>query len=106
MKGVPHKGKIAVLVGGAGYLGTALSQAMRRAGITVVTLDKKRPQAADWHLSCDVTSKASLRRCRDRIVRRFSRQPKTGPCCSPPPRGKRVTRKRVSPGYKRVSPGY
>ena len=67
------KGKVAVLIGGAGHLGSALSRAMRRAGITVVVLDKKKPQAADLHLSCDVTSKPSLRRCRDRILKRFSR---------------------------------
>ena len=67
------KGKVAVIIGGAGYLGTALTRAMREAGISVVILDKKRPQAADLHLSCDTTSKADLRRCRDRVVRRFSR---------------------------------
>ena len=67
------KGKVAVLIGGAGYLGSTLSRAMRQAGITVVVLDKKKPQAADWHLPCDVTSKPSLRRCRDRILKRFPR---------------------------------
>ena len=65
--------KVAVVIGGAGHLGTALSRAMRRAGMTVAVLDKKRPQAADLYLPCDVTSKADLRRCRDRVIRRFSR---------------------------------
>lgn len=76
------RGKVAVVVGGAGYLCSALSRAMQQCGMRVIILDvaghgtvrRGRARAAMIaHLACDVTSKADLRRCRDTIVHRYRR---------------------------------
>jgi NAD(P)-dependent dehydrogenase (short-subunit alcohol dehydrogenase family) len=62
------KGKVAAVIGGAGYLCSTLARALADAGCQAVTLDL---EGAD--LSCDVTSKTSLIRCRDEILRRHGR---------------------------------
>ena len=69
------EGKVAAVIGGAGYLCSTLAQAMEEAGMTVVRLDAQpRPAGAvRSHLRCDVTSKRSLERCRDAILRRHGR---------------------------------
>ncbi|HBH97589.1 MAG TPA: gluconate 5-dehydrogenase [Candidatus Omnitrophica bacterium] len=76
------QGKVAVVAGGTGYLGSTLVQAMVDFGMTVVTLDVHRLppslQAASRrgrvrHLRCDVTSQRDLQRCREAILRRHKR---------------------------------
>ena len=76
------QGKVAAVIGGAGFLCSTLARAMREAGMTVVTLDARRPTGAGrgreavlHHLRCDVTSKASLARCRDAFLKRHGREP-------------------------------
>ena len=71
-------GKVAAVVGGAGHLCSILSEAMVECGMRVVCLDLHEPphaprRAAVSYLRCDATSKSSLRRCRDVIVRRHRR---------------------------------
>jgi NAD(P)-dependent dehydrogenase (short-subunit alcohol dehydrogenase family) len=74
-------GKVAAVVGGAGYLCSTLASAMSEAGMDVVVLDtaeEPRPDASIGsksaaYLRCDVTSKADLVRCRDVIVRQHGR---------------------------------
>lgn len=75
------RGKVAVIVGGAGYLCATLARAMAESGMTIVSLDTAR--AVGKHLGlaggkitllrCDVTSKADLAHCRDRIMKRWGR---------------------------------
>lgn len=70
-------GKVAAVIGGGGHLGSVLARALIGAGAQVFLLDlaeqrKNLPQdlaaSAGW-LTCDVTSKRQLTRCRDRILR-------------------------------------
>lgn len=70
------RGKVAVIAGGAGYLGSTLAQAMAESGMRVITLDlaeqakgASAPQEGISRLRCDVTSKPDLIRCRERILR-------------------------------------
>ena len=56
------RGKVAAVIGGKGHLCSVLSRAMRKAGARVVILDLPE---------CDVTSKQSLIRCRDRILKEY-----------------------------------
>ncbi|MBI2058283.1 MAG: SDR family oxidoreductase [Nitrospirae bacterium] len=68
------RGKVAVVAGGHGHLGSALTEAMRGAGMEVVVLDVAGAGSKDARcLPCDVTSKNDLGRCRDEILRRFGR---------------------------------
>lgn len=71
------EGKVAAVVGGAGYLGSVLSRAMAEAGMDVTVLDRRAPAAAlrrrVAYRQCDVTSRAQLRRARDWILRRHGR---------------------------------
>jgi NAD(P)-dependent dehydrogenase (short-subunit alcohol dehydrogenase family) len=73
------QGKVAVVIGGAGYLCSAVATAMRASGMHVITLDTASApadQAARGdvaHLPCDTTSKADLIRCRDHILTRYRR---------------------------------
>lgn len=71
------KGKVAAVIGGGGHLCSVLSLALLKAGARVVILDQpqqreKLPKdlaaSAGW-LDCDVSSKQSLVRCRDRILK-------------------------------------
>lgn len=75
------EGKVAVVIGGAGYLCSALAQAMVESGMAVEILDlpEKPPAGADGasnmlgYQSCDVTSKAQLLQCREAILKRHGR---------------------------------
>lgn len=75
------QGKVGVVIGGAGHLCSELARALRREGMTVAVLDRlpekqaarDRRGAWDLYLRCDVTSKPSLIRCRDRILRAYGR---------------------------------
>ena len=74
-------GKVAAVVGGAGYLCSTLARAMSEVGMEVVVLDiaeEPRPDGSTLskpaaYLHCDVTSKKDLARCRDGIMRRHGR---------------------------------
>lgn len=74
------QGKVAVVAGGGGYLGSTLAKAMVESGMQVIILDAA--EAADdaqpiqsglTHLRGDVTSKADLLRCRDAVLRSHRR---------------------------------
>lgn len=73
------RGKVAVVVGGGGYLGSTLAQAMTESGMKVVILDAAKTETppADktsiMRLQGDVTSKADLMRCRDTVLRAHQR---------------------------------
>ena len=74
------RGKVAVVVGGAGYLCSVLAKAMQESGMRVVVLDaaaKERRLAGQRnaipHVRCDVGSKETLRGRRDEIVKRYGR---------------------------------
>ena len=69
-------GKVAVLAGGRGHLGSALAQAMCEAGMRVVVLDatpEPSPVKGVESLACDVTSKPALLKCRDAVLARHGR---------------------------------
>lgn len=71
------RGKVAVVVGGGGHLGSVLARGMREAGMTVAVLDA--PEALRGaprgitRLACDVTSKPQLTACRAMLLRRHGR---------------------------------
>jgi NAD(P)-dependent dehydrogenase (short-subunit alcohol dehydrogenase family) len=67
-------GKVAAVIGGSGYLCSALALAMAECGMKVVVLDvQEKSQEGYPHLPCDVTSKEDLFRSRDEILRRHER---------------------------------
>lgn len=67
-------GKVAAIVGGGGYLGTALAEGMRECGMTVAILDVNAPAAPGAeYLACDATVQGDLARCRDQLVARHGR---------------------------------
>ena len=57
-------GKVAVVIGGHGHLGSMLSKALFDAGAEVVILDKH---------NCDVTQKAELEAHYDKIMKQYGR---------------------------------
>ena len=74
-------GKVAAVIGGSGYLCSVLARALLESDVRVAILDlparKKHLPAdlartAEW-LSCDVTSKKELARCRERILAKQGR---------------------------------
>lgn len=73
------RGKVAVVVGGAGYLGSVLSQGMRASGMEVVVVDRvdrataPRSSSRIGYLRCDVRSKSELSRCREAVLTRYGR---------------------------------
>ncbi|MBI2495390.1 MAG: SDR family oxidoreductase [Candidatus Omnitrophica bacterium] len=75
------RGKVAAIIGGAGYLCSTLAEAMAEAGISVFILDVAEPVRGNPVptgtmlpcLRCDVTSKDDLIRCRDQIQREHGR---------------------------------
>ncbi|OGU74794.1 MAG: gluconate 5-dehydrogenase [Ignavibacteria bacterium RIFCSPLOWO2_12_FULL_56_21] len=67
------QGKVSVVIGGAGYLCSALAQALSESGMEVVVLDITERPESDGYLRCDVTSKKDLVRCRDEILKRHGR---------------------------------
>ncbi len=75
------KGKRAVVVGGAGYICSTLAKALDEAGVAVTVLDaapeeqarKAGVPASVDVLSCDVTSKEGLIRCREEILAKHGR---------------------------------
>ena len=74
--GFPNlQGKVGVVIGGAGHLGSVLAKAMSAQGMRVVVLDRSRPPeaVAERWLACDVTSRAQLLRCRRQILKRYGR---------------------------------
>ncbi len=73
------RGKVAAVIGGAGYLCSVLAGAMRESGMRVITLDiadpkpRRAPGTRNGRFTCDVISKASLARCRDAILKDYGR---------------------------------
>lgn len=74
-------GKVAAVIGGAGYLCSNLARAMSEVGMEVVVLDiaeelrpdLSAPSRSAAYLRCDVTSKDDLLHCRDEILRQHGR---------------------------------
>lgn len=67
------RGKVAAVVGGAGYLCSTLAQAMSESGMEVVVLDAAGRPDSGGYLRCDVTSKENLLRCRDAMLKEHGR---------------------------------
>jgi len=73
------RGNVAAVIGGAGYLCSTLARTMAESGMQVVVLDRTRPSPGTGgaaglpFLPCDVTSKPSLIRCRQAILKRYGR---------------------------------
>ncbi len=72
------KDKVAVVVGGAGFLCSAIAQAMAESGMRVVIVDIKasaldKSKVAVTDMTCDVTKKADLQRCHDEILKKHGR---------------------------------
>lgn len=68
------RGKVAAVVGGSGHLCGTLARAMSNVGMRVVLLDSAPPaRAGGCYEPCDVRSKESLRRCRDRLLKQYGR---------------------------------
>ena len=67
-------GKVAVVIGGAGYLCSTLAQAMAESGMVVEVVDlvSEAPSLAGYW-SCDVTSKEQLVQCREGLLKRHGR---------------------------------
>ena len=72
------KGKVGVVVGGAGFLCSAMAQAMVESGMEVAIvdikpseLDKSKYPVSDF--VCDVTKKNELQKCHDAILKRYGR---------------------------------
>lgn len=69
------QGKVAVVIGGAGYLCSVLGRAMAGSGMKVVVLDRHETlpaEAADYaptFHSCDATDKGSLQKAREKILK-------------------------------------
>lgn len=72
-------GKVAIVIGGAGYLCSSLSSALHQSGAKVVILDRVDEPVVDvgskisWdrYLRCDVTKKEALLTCREQILDEF-----------------------------------
>ena len=75
------RGKVAVVIGGCGYLCSTLGQGMVESGMEVVILDigEKKPMPGPpavspvVYLRCNITVKDDLLRCRDEIQKRYGR---------------------------------
>lgn len=69
-------GKVAVVIGGSGHLGSVLAKAMQEIGMSVVIVDgiaARGPRGAAEFLRGDVMQKAQLQRCRDQVLARHGR---------------------------------
>jgi NAD(P)-dependent dehydrogenase (short-subunit alcohol dehydrogenase family) len=67
------RGKVAVVVGGAGHLGSTLARAMVESGMQVVVLDVVDKVEGLEAMRCDVTSRDEFVRCRETILARHGR---------------------------------
>src|SRR5689334_17474430 len=72
------KGKVAVLIGGAGYLCSAIGKAFDDAGVKTCVLDvqdlpSKSKTYPKEYWKCDATSKKDLERCKKEIVSKYGR---------------------------------
>ncbi len=75
------RGKVAVVIGGAGYLCSAIAKAFVESGLQVMVLDL--PETPPTHLGnlgpslgytqCDTTSKSSLQRAREEVLARWGK---------------------------------
>lgn len=75
------RGKVAVIIGGAGHLGSTLAGALVESGMRVSVLDLTKTASGTaaralrriQYLPCDVTSKFQLARCRDAVLKHYRR---------------------------------
>lgn len=75
------QGKVAGVIGGAGYLCSTLAEAMAKVGMKVVVLDiadqsalsSSRASSGIDYLRCDATSKEDLLYCRQQILERHGK---------------------------------
>lgn len=69
------EGKVAVVVGGSGFLCSVVSKALLESGMKVALLDQKEPpgdlKKEVLHLPVDATSKASLQTACDSVIREY-----------------------------------
>lgn len=70
------KSKVAVLVGGAGYICSTLARAFLESGMKVAILDMAKEPPADlsgrvFYLQCDATKKDDFLRCREAILKEY-----------------------------------
>ena len=68
------EGKVAVIAGGEGYLGSTLGRAMAESGMTVCTLDQAQTSTRGTKIAwfpCNVASKKDVLRCRKAILHRY-----------------------------------
>jgi NAD(P)-dependent dehydrogenase (short-subunit alcohol dehydrogenase family) len=61
------RGRIAVVTGGAGAIGTAITKALQEAGHRTVVLDR------DADIACDLGSEASTRAAAAAVLERYGR---------------------------------
>src|ERR1700757_3329272 len=64
---VPARGRIAVVTGGAGAIGTAITKALRETGHRTVVLDR------DGDVACDLSSETSTRAAAATVLERYGR---------------------------------
>jgi NAD(P)-dependent dehydrogenase (short-subunit alcohol dehydrogenase family) len=73
------EGKVAAVIGGAGFLCSTLAKAMADVGMRVAILDRKPfPEALSTQstvasLNCDATNRADLERCHAELLQKFGR---------------------------------
>ena len=74
------RGKVAAVIGGAGYLCSTLAEAMSEVGMSVCLLDLSQPMKGNPgiastfpYIRCDVTSKDDLIRAREEILEEHGR---------------------------------
>jgi NAD(P)-dependent dehydrogenase (short-subunit alcohol dehydrogenase family) len=63
------RGRIAVVTGGAGVIGTAITKALREAGHRTVVLDRDR----DADIGCDLGSEVSTRAAAAAVLKHYGR---------------------------------
>lgn len=75
-------GKICVVTGGTGYLGSANAKCLKDFGATVVILDVREKEdrwasdclpVEDLYLQCDISSTVSVRTCFEAVARQYGR---------------------------------
>ena len=64
------RGKVAVVTGGSGAIGTAILAALQRAGATGVSLDISPPSGGMGFVKCDIREEASVAAALEEVTRR------------------------------------
>lgn len=75
-------GKVCIVTGGTGYLGSANVKALKDFGATVVVASRRKsedrgerqmPLECDWFIQCDVSSTESVRDCFRQVYEKYGR---------------------------------